>query len=126
MKLYVAGKWADRDKINEIIENLEANGHTITHNWTKFEGSNSRPEMKSQFAVMDIDGVRNADAYVGIMTDAVYPYRGSMTEMGAALGLGKPVYVVAPTTSQLEATCFFHHPLIRKFTTLEALMTELN
>jgi nucleoside 2-deoxyribosyltransferase len=126
MKLYVAGKWSDREKINEIIETFEARGHTITHNWTQFEGSTSRPEMKSQFAIMDINGVRDADAYIGIMNDPVYPYRGSMTEMGAALGLCKPVYVVAPADSNLEATCFFHHPLIHKFRTLDALMNYLN
>jgi nucleoside 2-deoxyribosyltransferase len=65
-----------------------------------------------------LEGVKTADVVVALFTDPFYPYRGTFTELGCALGLGKCVMAVCPAYCQyLEigkdkpsyaSNCFFH------------------
>lgn len=114
MKLYVAGKFGDKEKIAAAIKKLEALGHTITHNWTldhKFRGKNEE-------AQADASGVMKAEALVVFMDDINYPYRGSWTEIGIALGSGIPIYMVTTSEFQIgQKNVFFHHPSIKKMWT---------
>ena len=34
MRVYVAGKWQDREMVREIMDDLENMGHEITVDWT--------------------------------------------------------------------------------------------
>ena len=104
MKIYVATKWEERARAREVMFQLVEAGHTITYDWTVQE-----QESGAQ-AVHDIDGVIEADVYVGIFEKDL-PYCGSLMEFGAALGAGKPCYILgkAPITNYM----FFKHPLVR-------------
>jgi nucleoside 2-deoxyribosyltransferase len=114
MKIYLAGKWADRANIRTIMDSLEAKGHTITHDWTSHENENDRsPEYLKRCAHLDIEGVRNAELIIVLMTDPKYAYRGSFTEIGAAVALRKHVHIVCPDpNAYCRTNCFFFHPLI--------------
>jgi nucleoside 2-deoxyribosyltransferase len=111
--IYVAGKWTDKDTIKKYMLELESMGHTITHDWTtfEFETKNTKPQM----AFADIEGVKKADMVVILMTDPEYAYRGSFTELGAALALNKKIYLVSDAENaraNYKTNVFFHHPLI--------------
>ena len=88
MRIYVATKFNNMARAAEVMRLLEAHGHTITHDWTTPE-HHFRPRV--QCAEDDIEGVRQADAVVLLQVDAM---RGAWIETGAALALGKTVFVL--------------------------------
>ena len=135
--LYVAGKWADREKIGNIIKQLQQHGFIVTHNWTRVETkdllknltektdtkehdvdedghSGFTAEYMAACAKNDIEGVVEADALLVIMDQPDYPYRGTWTEIGAALALKKPVIIVMPNEdiNQNASNVFFRHELV--------------
>ena len=149
MKIYVAGKWGNSDEmraINAIQALLVAHGHTITHDWTRVEGdkvtadtmvSDARREFRARCATLDVDGVVAADALVVLMTDCTYPYRGTFTEIGVALGLKKRILLIAPRELRIgegvkppalfaATNCFFEHPSIEHVDTVEDVICALN
>ena len=100
MKIYVAAKWEDKDRAQEVQRLLRDAGHTITYDWTVNE-----EECGAQVE-NDIDGVRGADAFVGIFEQDL-KYAGALMEFGAALAMNIPVYILgsAPITRHM----FFKH-----------------
>lgn len=134
MRIYVAGKWDDKVPIQQVMGYLVSMGHTITHDWTRFEvGTNphinifdSRPHHLQHLSIsaqLDIDGVRHADLVLVLMTDSKYAYRGSFSELGCALGLGKPIVMVCPDpNAYCRSNCFFHHPSIIHFNDVDSAL----
>lgn len=119
MKFYVAGKYQERDCVRLVFKELEALGHIITVDWTNHDiYPNDAVEQKlGLFAHDDIEGVREADAFIGcLLNDHVY--KGLWCEMGAALALGKPVYLVG---SAGDSCIFANHKLVKKFKTFQEL-----
>jgi nucleoside 2-deoxyribosyltransferase len=114
MKIYLAGKWGDRALIRDIMKRLETEQkHTITHYWPECEDVEDTPRDLGECARLDIEGVRNAEVVIVLMTDPNYAYRGSFTEIGAALALGKPLYIVCHhEEAYCKTNCFFWHPNI--------------
>lgn len=112
MKFYVAGKFGERGAIRELMNKLEANGHTITKDWTVDE------EDVAGFPIInvveDIYGIRIADAYIGVFLNE-HNYKGALVEMGVSLGLRKPTYIIGHAT---DACVFNSHPLVKQFDTI--------
>lgn len=110
MKFYVAGKFADRLDVKAIMVGLLLRGHEITCDWTGHElHDNTEPhDLQQQWAVEDMQGVRKADVLIALFVKP-HQYRGAFIEIGAALALGKPVWVLGDT--QRSAT-MMHHPFI--------------
>lgn len=116
MKIYIGGKFADKQKIRSYMDQVEKLGHTITHDWTSFEykpteddmfmvvkdENNDGVENMEESAKYDIEGVQDCDIFVGIFEDKIYPYRGTFTELGCALGLKKKIIVMCP---EPDASC---------------------
>jgi nucleoside 2-deoxyribosyltransferase len=127
MKIYVAGKWSHKDFITEQMKLLQEMGYQITHNWTKNESITRSPEELSKFAELDVNGVLHADVVLVYMTDKDYPYRGTFTEIGVALGSNKQILIVCPDKdSYCRTNCFFYHPHIKHFDTVGMEMGYLN
>lgn len=108
MRVYVAGKFEEKGRVQEVQDVLKAHGHTVTFDWTR-----RADELETEAnAVADIAGVREADALVVVM-EREHTYRGTWVEVGAALISGKPVYCIGggPHTD----TVFTKHPLFRPF-----------
>ena len=115
-KVYLAGKWSEKEKVQEKMRDLNDLGYAITHNWTTFEAdpNNSLQSMANH----DVDGVINADMYIGVFDDEKYPYRGTFTELGVALATkkrrpGYKIYAVCPSyfgdkKAYCQTNCFFH------------------
>ena len=109
VKIYVAGKWEDRERCSEIMRVLRGVGYEITCDWTDHKYSdNAYP---TQYCQDDLAGVKNADLYLGIFV-ADYNYRGALVEMGIALGSGIPVWLFG---DKQDSCIFSSHPTVRKF-----------
>jgi len=116
MKFYVAGKWEDRFRCKELMIRLRKLGHEITKDWTVDE--ENAPGYPVINVVEDIRGVTQADFYVGIFIEH-YSYKGALIEMGAALALRKPVFIVG---AALDSCIFIAHPLVKKFSSIRNLL----
>jgi nucleoside 2-deoxyribosyltransferase len=137
MKIYVAGMWnaTAMVEINEVQQSLVNTGHTITHDWTHVEGtleqttfsSEDRDLFRTKCATLDIDGVKSADLVFAIMKNTTYPYRGTFTELGCAMGLDKQIVIVCPGCEcACYTNCFFHYPGIKHVTTIEEGLAYIN
>ena len=111
MKIYVAGKWQDRKNVRKLMDELENGGHTVTYDWTKDE--ENAVGYPIQNTINDTLGVRNCDVIVGRFIDD-YKYSGALTEMGMAIGLGKPVLIIGHA---IDNCIFINHPTVQKFET---------
>lgn len=121
ISIYVAGKWADKEYIHQQIQLFESYGFTITHNWTQVEQEEiSTDDERAGFAAADINGVVAADYAIFLITDEKYPYRGSCSELGAALATETPVIVVDPfENSGFRTNIFSKHYLVTRVRTVE-------
>jgi hypothetical protein len=112
VKIYVAGKWANKPDIQSKMAQFESLGHKITHNWTLSETTMSPgAERLRRDACNDIQGVVDADVLVVVMDDEKYVYRGTFCEIGCALGTNTLVIVYCPNPNETLAArvCFYHH-----------------
>lgn len=107
MKIYVASKWENKLRVQEIQQLLRMAGNTITYDWTNCE----LPQNRAQ-AIMDLRGVADADVFVGVFEQDVR-YNGALVELGAALALGKPVYLLGDAPV-LNKCIFVKHPHVRR------------
>ena len=103
MKIYVAGKITDGQKIKEYMDQIEKLGHSITHDWTSFEIKNDEDDImggdginKKELIKHNIDGIRACDTFVAIMDDKDHYYAEAWTELGCALGLNKRIIILCP------------------------------
>jgi hypothetical protein len=95
MKVYIATAFANQDGFRKAKALLEANGHTVTHDWTNEppvpEGVEEKKEFLNEAAVKDAIGVAEADALVML----VVPDMGcAYVELGIALTVGLSVIIV--------------------------------
>jgi len=128
MKLYVAGKFDNRDYIHTRIEYLQSLGYEITHDWTQVETSNSLTNTDlAKYASQDVNGVLQADLLLILITDEDYPYRGTTTELGVALGQNKPVVVIDPFENSIfNQNIFVRHGLVTKYSSLKCFLATEN
>ena len=125
LRVYVAGAWPRREEIKKVMINVEELGCKITHDWTSYELTyTDRHDRSRKCALADIEGVVTADIVIALLTDDDYAYRGTSSEIGAALaarrftGSRKPlVWIVASkdpsATPEAElprclTSCFMH------------------
>lgn len=106
MKIYVAGKWEERQIIRKIHDSLVSGGHSITCDWT----NHTEHSHAKDYAVEDIEGVKQCDLLIAYMYNE-YAYKGVWAEIGAALVLDKPVIILG---NMANTGIFSHHPLVTK------------
>lgn len=110
MKIYVAGKWEEKDRVREVQQKLQLHGHTITHDWTTEESCGDNEDKWKSHAVNDLAGVLNADAYVGVFEKNL-KYSGAIAEFGIALGNGIPIYIIGHA---LDTNVFMRLPQVNR------------
>ena len=85
MRVYVAGAWKDGPALSKRVQELEADGvHQCTHAWM----ANNVGLDTVYDAVADVQGVRDCELFIAVITDPTYPYRGTLAELTAAIALG--------------------------------------
>lgn len=101
LKIYVAGKWKEREKVRSIMDMFESRGHIITCDWTKHiapekidKDHDWAQNGHKTYAEEDLEGVKNCDILVAYMPDPDVFYKGAWIEIGIALGLNKKVIII--------------------------------
>jgi nucleoside 2-deoxyribosyltransferase len=127
LKIYVAGKWQERILCRTIMSELEKAGHKITCDWTNHDYPDpTLPESEQRaflqrWALLDIAGVQDADVLVFVAFNK-NDYRGAFVELGAAIGLGKRVFVIG---NAIDSCIFVAHPLVKKVVDFDELLERL-
>jgi len=125
MRIYVAGKYDEKQQARAVMEQLCALGHEITYDWTQHPESADASNLRDA-ADRDLRGVLGADAVLMLFTDPLYAYRGTFTELGAALAFGVPVYAVCPdANSYCRTNCFFHANGVTHCASVQAALQHL-
>lgn len=123
MKFFVSGKLGLEENAREAMNALRDAGHQITFDWTDVE--HLRPYDENTLAcrkvsVRESNGVKEANVLV------IIPHNegvGMYVELGIAIGIGIPVRVV---TSEESQSLFFHHPLVKKVSSIEEVIAEFS
>lgn len=121
MKVYVASKFENRERVRVVMAALRAAGHVVVGDWTNHtvEGLTGADKIGKliDFAHVDLAAVRDADALVLLPVPADRTRSGAhLVEFGYALGRGKLIIVIggrpgAPT----EHPIFFFLPEVHHF-----------
>ncbi len=123
MKICIAARFGEKDKVRDLYEKFQNKGHEIIVDWTIYKpakpyGDNS--DISRGYSVEDIDGARNCDIFV-ILTDEAGT--GMYIELGAAIASnlekGKPdIYAVGENNS---CSMFYFHPSVRCVSSVEEI-----
>lgn len=98
MKFYIAAKFEDKENVHRAIQLLTEAGHTVPYDWTASTTADTEQALK------DLEGVKGADALLGLFTEN-HNYRGAVMEVGMACALGKYVIIVG---DWLDGCIFMH------------------
>lgn len=116
MKCYVASSFKCKDDFHALRKVLEANGHTITHDWTKEDASAVDPEELDTYLMLcagnDLMGVAAADVFILIARPNM---AGAFVEMGVALAMSVPVVVLDAYRDGNQNNIFYALPQCQAF-----------
>lgn len=91
MRVYVAGAYNNKTVVREVQAIVQTHGHIVTYDWTNGIDVSGIDDQRLQLrthAEADRWGVEAANLLVIVWDSPTYPYRGTCTEMGIALGKG--------------------------------------
>jgi nucleoside 2-deoxyribosyltransferase len=124
-RFYLATRVDLSERASALLEALKEQGWERTFAWT----GEIDPDRYAETALKEIEGVRAADVVIALLPGG----RGTHVEIGAALGLGKPVILHAPDRETLTKPypCVFHyHPgvtlLISEVLDVDAILASIN
>lgn len=119
MRLYVASSLNNCLAVAETVKLLEDNGFHITYKWHE-HGRVETMEDLPDIAKKEIEGVKQADALILLM-----PARtGSHVELGVALCLNKPVYMVL-NGHDFEEKSFYQLPCVSRYHNIRQLIETI-
>ena len=128
MKIYVAARFHEKERVKKIYTELQNKGHSITTDWTVCQ--TKQPYSKNfedarACALHTIQGVKDCEVFIFLTNPEIGA--GSSAELGAALLsntlIKAPrIYVVGP---YIDNNFCFYHPAIEKRETIEQVLTEL-
>lgn len=129
MKVYVAAKFNDKERVKAVYDQLKQAGHIITHEWVHNKQSypfSHDPLFTAHCAAQDIEGVRSADVF--ILLSNAEPSMGASAELGAAIAtfleFKKPyIYVVGP---HFDTNFCFYHPAVIRKDSVEDVLFDMN
>ena len=111
MKFFVSGKFEDRQNVSKLMDKIQGLGHAITYDWTIDE------EVDEGYPVLntinDLKGVQICDTLACRFIEE-NNYRGSLVELGIALGLHKRICVIGHGA---DKCIFVNHPNVQRFET---------
>lgn len=102
MKLYVAGAYADRDRVIRWMAEARRHFHEVVHDWVRIIDSvaghdrDLPTEGARKHALGDIAGIRQAEVFWLLSPPRGYG-RGCWVELGIASQIGVPIVVSGET-----------------------------
>lgn len=105
MRFYVASGLQNFENARYAAEKLRGQGFIQTYDWTHNEKTDCMEEIAER-GRLEINGVRDADFVVVLLPGG----KGTHTEFGIALGLGKRIYLYSEeeVNDPLNTTTFYH------------------
>lgn len=104
LRVYLAGSFADRDRVTAITETLADLGFEMTNSW-QHEHAGESPHT---CAVRDLEGIDRADALM-VLADTPTTTGGYWVEIGYAIRKQMPIIVV----TQEARNVFLHLPGVK-------------
>jgi hypothetical protein len=121
---YVAASAARQGDAKVVAEHLRARGAKVKARWLEQEDvSYGRPGVEDELgscAQLDMHDVINSDEVVCLSGDA-YSKGGRHSEIGAAIALGKNVWLLGP-----REQVFHYHPLVKQVETVDQIVVGGN
>ena len=96
LKYYIATSFQNKEAHKVCRRFFSEMGSELTFDWTVYPFI-AAPYVMNAIATKEMDGLIAADFVVVLLPGG----RGTHTELGAALALGKPTFIVAPHPQQL-------------------------
>jgi hypothetical protein len=114
-KFYIATSVDNIRQHNALRDHLLLQGHTLTYDWTIHGGLRRLPiALQSSRALAMLNAVRDADFIIVLLPGG----KGTHTEFGAAIGLGKRVFIHSEDPEVFQPTektsSFYHYPGVTK------------
>ena len=119
MKVYVAAPWIHRNVAADFAIQCEAQGHTITREWWKYEAGDEEFDVLRAQAIADLDAVQDADVVVVLQ---IAKSEGKAAETGAALAWRIPVFALI---YDKPGNIFHRHPGVTLFYTHQDVLDAL-
>lgn len=108
MKFYIASKLENAARVRELAEALKARGWRQTYDWTVHGSVRGDRERLKETACAEWGGVQDADIIIVLLPGG----RGTHTEFGMALAMGKDIVLhsedPAPFEPASEETSAFY------------------
>lgn len=129
MKVFVAARFGQKEKVRALYEELEKRGYKITLDWTKHKPIKpyiDNQELSAKYSNEDIMGVFDCDIFILLADEAG---TGMHIEFGAALitnitCVGQPkIYVVGEHNAR---SMFYFHPSVKRVESAEELLKEID
>jgi nucleoside 2-deoxyribosyltransferase len=115
MKFYIATKFENKLEVAKAKATLIAAGHEVPYDWTISQVKSTEQ------AQNDVNGVRNCDVVLALF-EQEHRYKGAIAEIGMAIILGKPIFVIG---NWLDSMIFMHLPIITKVNNVEEVISYL-
>lgn len=114
MKVFIAASYAAIKDAREVAVQLEMRGHEVTSSWLNEPFDHFEEDwQKMACATIDFHDVERSDAFV-VLTEVPSSSGGFHTEIGMALGMRIPVYVLGPRNN-----IYLHIPGVKDFDEFE-------
>ena len=125
MKYYIATAFSNKEEHKICRRFFSDMGYELTFDWTVYPII-ADPYVMYTIAMKEIDAIKAADFIVVLLPGG----RGTHTELGAALALGKPVFLVAPHPQQLLDSQglpnpFYYHSLVKMVSRIESIPSRV-
>ena len=111
MRIYIATGLENFKQHNLLRDMLVGEGITLTYDWTVHGSVQNQPEDWAKYACLETQGVKDAHTVVAILPGG----RGTHTEIGIALGMGKEVFLIGYDPMEKHTCIFYHHPKVLHF-----------
>lgn len=120
--VYVASSLYNIEAVRKAYEDLKEVGFQISYDWTTHGLVSDRSKLK-EIAYKEIEGVRSADCLL-FLTPA---RTGSHVELGIAIALNKPIYLVMPgyAAPNIELKTFYFAENVKLFDSYEDALNNL-
>ncbi|HIW72523.1 MAG TPA: nucleoside 2-deoxyribosyltransferase [Candidatus Levilactobacillus faecigallinarum] len=107
-KFYISSRLKNREQVRIVANQLTANGWQQTCDWTTFPPAmGNTPAGLRAISEQEVAGLQSADVLIILTPQG----RGTHTELGLALALGKTIYLYHPDTTYFQPnkdTCAFY------------------
>ena len=125
IKYYIATSFHNKEAHKECRRLFDSMGYELTFDWTVYPFIPD-PYVMNVVAEKEIDAVKAADFIVVLLPGG----RGTHTELGAALALDKPVFIVAPHPQQLLDSQglpapFYYHSSVQVVSRVENIPAKI-